>query len=388
MKVIRDIFRRRGRSILTITGVGIGVFALVVLGAVAENMNVYVSRLVSYYEGVVVVVESQDANFVGMSLGTRPLAMDTVRRIQATPGVREVSPQVNLALEDKATSVIPHMVLGAPPGSPDYRDFPLATGRRLQGGDRRAAVVGYDLAERQKVGVGDSIDVRGQKYAIVGTLDRTYVNLLDSAVFVTLADAQQMYYQALPSSFRRGITPEDLVLQVNVYAGPGQNPDRLATALNRELDGILATGPTKMIDTVSGLLGLINAVVWSVAGIALVVSVFSIVNTMLMAVGERTREIGVKRALGASKWTVARDVLVESGTMGLLGGIGGIALGLLVAVALNAAVVAATGSTMLVPTPRLAIGALAFAGVLGAVGGVYPALRASRLDPPSALAKR
>ena len=85
MKVLRDIFRRKGRSILTIAGIGIGVFALVVLGAVAENMNVYVSRLVGYYEDVVVVVESEDANFVGMSLGTRPLGMDTVRKILAAP---------------------------------------------------------------------------------------------------------------------------------------------------------------------------------------------------------------------------------------------------------------------------------------------------------------
>jgi putative ABC transport system permease protein len=249
-------------------------------------------------------------------------------------------------------------------------------------------VVGYDLAERQKVAVGGSIDVRGQQYEVVGTLDRTYVNLLDSAVFVTLADAQQMYYQALPASFQRDIKPEDLVLQANVYTRREHDPDQLASALNRTFDGILATGPTKMMDTVNGLLGLINAIVWSVAGVALVVSAFSIVNTMLMAVGERTREIGVKRALGASRWIVARDVLVESGTMGALGGVGGIILGLLVAVALNAAVVAATGSTMLVPTPRLALGALLFAVVLGAVGGSYPALRASRLDPPSALAKR
>ena len=168
----------------------------------------------------------------------------------------------------------------------------------------------------------------------------------------------------------------------------GRTPTAWPPPMNRDVDGILATGPTKMMNTVNGLIGLINAVVLSVAAVALIASVVSIVNTMLMAVGERTREIGVKRALGATKWTVARDVLIESGTMGLLGGVGGLVLGVLVALGLNSVVVAASGTTALVPTFRLGVAALVFALVLGAVGGLYPAIHASRLDPATAIAKQ
>ncbi len=388
MSVLRDIFRRKGRSILTITGIGIAVFALVVLGAVAENMNVYVKQLVGYYENVVVVVEAEDANFVGMSLGSRPISTEVVDRLRTQAGVRAISPQVNLLLDDGATSVVPHMVLGARPESPDYERWKVKAGRALRTGDTRALVLGYDLAQTRKLGVGDTMEVHGTRFEIVGVLDRTYVNLLDSSVFVPLADAQQMYYDALPETFKGDVKPEELVLQVNVYAAGGQDPDALASAVNRDVDGVLATGPTKMMGTVNGLIGLINAVVWSVAAVALIASVVSIVNTMLMAVGERTREIGVKRALGATRWSVARDVVVESGTMGLLGGVGGLVIGVAVALGLNTVVVAMTGTTALVPTFRLGVTALVFALVLGAVGGLYPALHASRLDPATAIARQ
>lgn len=385
MSILRDIFRRKARSILTISGIGVGVFALVVLGAVAENMNVYVGKLVGYYADIIVVVEAEDANFVGMSLGTRPLSMGTVEKLREHPGVTAVSPQVNMLLDDEYMAVVPPMVLGVDPESNDYEEFSLATGRALEAGDRRVALVGSDLAKQLNVGAGDIMDVRGEKFDVVGTLERTYVNLLDSSAYIPLADAQIMYFESLPAAFQSGVKPEDLALQVNVYAEPGADPDLIAEELNRDVDGVLATGPTEMAKTVNGLIALINTVVWSIAGIALVVSGLSIVNTMTMSVVERTREVGVKRALGASRMRIARDVLLEAAVMGGLGGLGGLAIGALVAFGLNSAMIATTGTTMLVLTPRLAIGAIVFAVSLGMVGGLYPARYASRLDPAAAL---
>jgi putative ABC transport system permease protein len=388
MSILRDIFRRKGRSVLTISGIGIGVLALVVLGAVAENQNVYVSKLVGYYEDAVVVIEKDDANFVGMSAGNRPLSMKTMDQLRGQPGVRAVMPQVNVLLDTEYVSVIPPMVLGSDPNEGvDYASrFSLASGRLAQEGEHNVTVLGTDLAKQLKAGVGETVDLRGDTFEVIGIWDRTYVNLLDSAAFVSLAAAQQMYYDSLPKAFQGTVKPQDLVMQATVFAEPGVDSNVLAKELGRNVEGIRATGRDEMMKTVNSLIGLINAVLGTIAALALLVGGLSIVNTMTMAVTERTREIGVKRALGASRRRIAREVIAESAVMGALGGFGGLAIGAFIVVGLNSAMVATTGTTALIMTGRLAIGAIAFAVVVGTLGGLYPAWHASRLDPATALA--
>ncbi|MDF1542341.1 MAG: ABC transporter permease [Anaerosomatales bacterium] len=386
MNVLKDIFRRKGRSVLTISGITIAVIALVVLGAVAENQNTYIGNLVGFYEDVVTVIEAEDANFVGMSAGNRPLSVDTLEEIRAYPGVYAAYPMVTVLLETDYVSVIPPMAIGLLPDSREYTFFGLAEGRRLADGERGGAVLGSDLATQLDARVGDTVDIRGETFDVIGVLERSYVNLNDAAAFIALADAQQLYYASLPEAFQGVVAPEDLIMQITVIAETGVDPDELAGRMNREVNGVLATGPTAMMRTVDSLVGLLNAIVWSIAAIALVVSGLSIVNTMMMAVGERTREIGVKRALGASRWRIAREVLSESAAIGFIGGIIGLAIGAALALAMNSAMVATTGTTVLVVTGRLAIGAIAFAVVLGIVGGAWPARHASRLEPARALA--
>ena len=387
MGVLRDVFRRRGRSILTILGIAVGVFALVVLGAVAENDNVYVERLKGYYAGIVTVIDDQDANFVGMANGNRPLLMDMRAGLQAYPGVKSVYPDVNTLLADDFFSAIPPMVLSVTPGMfEDYVTFTVAQGRKIDGTEKRQVLVGSDLAKSKGLKVGDVMTIRGTRFTVVGVANRTYVNLLDSAAYVPLADAQKLYYQTLPALYRKSVRPEDLAVQFSVHAKPGVNADELAANIRRDFPHVKATGPTEMMATVGGLVGLLNAVVISIATLALLVCTLSVVNTMTMAVGERTREIGVKRALGASRWRIARDVLAESALIGVLGGMIGLALGAIVVAGLNSAMVASTGTTALVMTGRLAVSAIVLAVALGLLGGLWPARHASRLDPATALA--
>jgi len=267
-----------------------------------------------------------------------------------------------------------------------YEAWEIASGRAIKGDESGVAMVGTDLARKLDAKIGERITVRGKRFDVIGIMDRTYVNLIDSTVYVPLADAQQLYYASLPEAFRAGVDPEDLAVQMQVYVQPGADPDAIAARMNRELDDVRATGPKAMGEVIQGLVALINGVLASVAAIALIVCVLSIVNTMMMSVGERTREIGVKRALGASRSDILRDVLFESAVMGGLGGLVGLALGVLAAWGLNAAVVAATGTSMLLVTGRLALGAMVFAVLLGTIGGLYPARHASRLDPATALA--
>lgn len=384
MSILRDIFRRKGRSILTISGIAVGVFALVVLGAIAENSNVYIENIIGYFENAVTITEAEDSNFFGMSNGNRPMSMETIRKLEAYPGVDGVIPQVTMLLDGAYASVIPPIVYGSAADDRAVND--LALYGEVKNIEHNTAMLGSDIAKQRGAEPGETIEVRGKKFEIVRILDRTHVNLLDSAVFISLPDAQQLYYDNLPEPFRTNVKPEELVLQAIVYAKPGVDADKLADHIKRDIAGLHVTGPTRMMKTVSGLVSLLNGVLGTVAALALLIGGLSIVNTMTMAVSERTREMGVKRALGASRGRIARDVLLESALMGGIGGAIGLALGAAAATGLNSAMIAATGTSTLLVTSRLAFGAVAFAVVLGTLGGLYPARYASRLDPATALA--
>jgi putative ABC transport system permease protein len=322
----------------------------------------------------------------GFADGKRPIPLETIEELRAHPGVQAVSPHVDLLLDDEYLSIIPPSVLSREPGSLGYEDMAFVSGRSWEPGERGVVIVGSDLARRDRPGIGDSFDVRGEEFEVIGILDRTYVNLLDSAVYVPLADTQQLYYDSLPEAFRQDVSPDDLVLQADVFAEPGVDPDALAEDLEQSIDGIQASGPTQMLETADTLVPMMNAVVMSLSAIALLIGGLSIVNTMSMAVTERTHEIGVKRALGASRGRIAREVLIESAVMGGLGGIGGVVTGALAALALDSAMIAATGTAALLPTVRLVVIGMGLAVVLGALGGLYPARYASRMDPAETLA--
>jgi len=118
--------------------------------------------------------------------------------------------------------------------------------------------------------------------------------------------------------------------------------------------------------------------------LALVVGGLSVINTMLMAVGERVREIGLKKAVGARTRHVLREFVAEAALIGAIGGVVGYGLGVVLTTVLNG-LMAASNQELFLVTPALTALALGFAVALGTVAGIIPAWRAARLDPVTAL---
>jgi ABC-type antimicrobial peptide transport system permease subunit len=168
-----------------------------------------------------------------------------------------------------------------------------------------------------------------------------------------------------------------------------------ATRLSREIEDNLGFSSATLqtfLDQVNRIFSILQVMLSSIGLLALLVASIGIVNTMIMAIYERTREIGILKALGSSNGDVLRMFMVEAGMIGLLGGIVGVALGWLLGIVLNAVIrdylrgqSVPIDDPFFVVTPELVLAALAFATLVGVVAGLYPAFRAARLDPLAAL---
>ncbi len=385
MRTLRNVFRRKARAFLTIFGIAIGVFALVVMGSMAEKLTLLVDGGTKYYHDKVSVGEKGSSSYI-----VQPMSTADVRRLEAVPGVARASASIYMTLSEELSAVNfgPPASISADDGrSEGYETFVLtaAQGRKLRPGDRHVAVVGSNLVAKLNATVGSTIKVRKKKFLVVGVYDKT-LTTPDDSVSIPWADAQELYYDSLPPSARSGISKSTLANGIVVYPKLGQDPETLAKRINHDptLTDLTATGPRAFQDQIAASVGTFTSIIFGIALISLLVGGLSVVNTMTMAVSERTREIGVRKAIGASSAAIMRQFIAEAGVMGMLAGLVGLAAGwALVSVANTAG--EAGGQVIFLLTQRLAIGSLLFAVVLAVVAGIYPAWHASGLNPVEAL---
>jgi putative ABC transport system permease protein len=383
MQTLRNVFRRKFRVVLTIAGITIGVLALVVMGSMAERINMMVSGGTRYYSDKV-IVSTKGANMFSIE----PLSLEKAAAIKNVPGVAEVSAQIQTLLEKEAgvSFGMPALIWGSDWRGQDRESFKItyAQGRALRADETGAVVVGSDLVKKLSAKVGEHITVRDEEFLVVGILDKT-LTAPDGSVFMNLADAQRIFMQDVPEIYKNLIPdPSVLVTSLVVYPTDGADPEKLAADINMAVDGVEASGPKFFQDQIANATRVMNYILYGIAIIALFVGGLSVINTMTMSVSERTREIGVRKAIGASDGQIVRQFLTEAGVIGLIGGVSGLFLGWLAATVADKALEGSNINLFLV-TPRLAAGSVAFAIVLGLASGLYPSLHAARMKPVNAL---
>jgi len=210
----------------------------------------------------------------------------------------------------------------------------------------------------------------------------------DSFAYINIADGQMLLRDSLPASLQSSIDVTQITEGISVYGKPGSslsNLDKIADRINSQVTGVKATKPSDLVNGFKSGGAIFTAITTAAALLALIIGGLSVVNTMFMSVAERVREIGLKKAVGATTFNVMGEFLLEATLIGLIGGLIGYGLGVLIVVARNTLFAPADGSTLFLITPALTIFAIGFATVLGAVAGVLPAWRAARLDPVIAL---
>jgi putative ABC transport system permease protein len=267
----------------------------------------------------------------------------------------------------------------------DTSQVAAARGRLLTAVDEgtHVAVLGSDIAREFGTAAGETIDLRGVPFEVVGVLEPT-LSSTDSSALVPLAAAQELFIETLPPALGAALDPNTIATQILVYPDAGADETALANKIDA-LPAKVSTMTSADFDQQVGSTTLIfNAIIVGVAIISLVVGGLSVINTMAMSVTERTREIGIKRAIGGSRRRIIRELVAEAGMIGVIGGVIGLALGALVVFVANEAG-RASGIILFDLTLSTAAFAVGFSTILGMVAGVVPAWSAARLDPVQAL---
>jgi len=381
MRLIRELLRRKLRTSLTILGITIGIWSLVVFSSMANKINSFVDAGSAMYAGKIIVTD-------GQSFGTTPIRLDAVEDIAALDGVAAVDPQVQVFwTPDEGISFgVPKTVTGLLPGADGGRGFQLelASGRELTVEDAgNLVVLGADIAKEYSVTAGETVEIHGRTFEVVGTYLPTLA-AADTDSHVPLGTAQELYLATLPPLVAEAVEASDLANQIVVYPEADQDPAAVAAAIEATVDNSVALTGAEFEEVIGSSSAIFNAIIIGVAAISLVVGGLSVINTMAMSVAERTREIGIKRAIGGPRGRIIRELVAEAGLIGLIGGLLGLGLGALVVFLANEA--GRSGGTVLFDlTPGTALFAVGFSTILGMLAGIIPAWSAARLDPVSAL---
>jgi putative ABC transport system permease protein len=388
---IRTLAAQRLRSALSILGIAIGVGSVIVLTSIGEGTRRYVLSEFSQFGTNLLSVnpgKTETSGIPGIFGGsTKPLTIDDSEMLARIPGVVAVVPvaygsaRVEGGPDAKARSV---QIYGVTPAIQEVWRFHVRQGGFWAGGDPRRGgsecVLGQTLA-RELFGaaspLGDFVRIGGTRFRVVGLMEAKGTMLgmdIDDVAYVPVATAMRLF--DLPELL------EIDVLYANAAMAKGVEAEtrRALAARHGDEDFTLMTQEA-MLEVFGNVMDVVTLSVGAIAGISLVVGAIGILTMMWIAVGERTHEIGLVRAFGASRAQVRLLFLIEASGLGAVGGAAGLAGGMLLCALLRAAVRGLPVHTPLV----YAAAAIAVALATGLASGVLPAQRAASLDPIEAL---
>jgi putative ABC transport system permease protein len=396
VEILRNIARRKLRSALTISGIVIGVLALTTMGALAENFNALLDGGVKYFSSNVQVGPPD-----GQSASLLPISkIDEVKQVQ---GVATAFPSYTFTAKPGAVQAVsfgfPDLIIAGDPAENDWAALKttIAQGHQIDPNSSGQVVLGSTIDKEFKKKVGDTIDLPvkpsdakpdfvNHTFTVVGILNPT-LTAPDTFAYINTADGQMLLKDSLPSAIRGQVDVSQITEAIDVYGKPGSSIsdlDGIADRINAQVTGVKATRPSVIVNSFKSGGAIFTAITTAAALLALVIGGLSVVNTMFMAVAERVREIGLKKAVGATTLNIMGEFLIEATLIGLIGGLVGYGIGAAITIVANAYTSPGT-STLFLLTVRLTLFALGFAIALGALAGILPAFRAARLDPVTAL---
>lgn len=368
-EILRNMSRRKLRTGLTVFGIVVGIFAMTVMGSLTEYFNVLISNA-RQNAGESITVTPKG--------GFRATLSDAdVKRIERVQGVKAAVPAITTLFQTEGSVNFgpPDEVLGVPPEQIllTWKNDDLSAGRWIQRGDTYQMTIGSNIAKKQKLSVGSTLTWRDKEFQVVGIIKETQT-APDGWLYAPIDIVQKV------------IKRPDVISQIEVIPEPGTDANALVATIKDQVSNINVQTLDQQLDAIEQGLAIFNAILLSSAVLAAIIGGLAVVNTMIMSVSERTPEIGLKKAIGATDRNIIGEFLLEAAIIGFLGGAIGFLLGWGAAGLLNLSAAQALGGTDIFKvTPRLAGIAIGFAVLLGVGAGLLPAWSASRLDPVIAL---
>jgi putative ABC transport system permease protein len=381
--VAKDIRRRKKRVLYATLGIVIGTMTVVgiLTIALAGEARIY-SQLEKYGPNLTVVpaISNLDMKLGDLSMGTltvgenyisseelphiRQIADDSIRKelkIEDEGNIATIAPKLYVNTEIVGISM---MVVGIEPQEEIHVKtwWRIKEGKYLEGTDE--ALVGAIAADLLKLSVGDTITLNKKLLSVTGILEETGASE-DYQVFIPLTTLQNTFDK------------EGLISSIDIRALCNACPVKMiANEINQNITGIRAVAVKQVAASEMGMIEKMNNFMMALAGITLLVGLFGVINTMMTTVHERVKDIGIMRAVGASRNQIIKIFIYEAIVIGIMGGIFGYIAGTLLAYAIGPILFNGTAISYV---PLYFPLSLALAVVLSIIATLYPAFQATRI---------
>ena len=382
---INSIRHRKLRSWLTVIGIIIGVAAIISLVAVSRSLESTIESQFEQFGANRILISPK--GFQGPGTSSEGLTTQDLETVEKISGFKYVIPGLFISTEVRHKDEVEFTLIASVPAE-NFEEFfldsgiELQEGRFIEEGDKFEAVVGSRVIEDMfdsPLKLGSKIEIKGEEFKIVGVLKEIGNSQDDNQINIPLETAREI--------FNKPNDVDVIVAQVKVADDIPLLQEKIERELEDERDdtNFQVVTATQILEQINEVLGIIQFVLVGIAAISLIVGGIGIMNSMYTSVLERTKDIGIMKAIGAKNLDIFEIFLIESGLIGLVGGFFGTILGSVIALVIgefskNAGFLLNIKIEFLV----LVFG-LFFAFVAGMLSGVLPAMQAARLKPADAL---
>nr|WP_306461247.1 ABC transporter permease [Bacillus wiedmannii] len=374
---LKSIRANKIRAFLTMLGIIIGVSSVIVMVAIGQGSTKEVQDQIGNLGTNVLTVTITDSGAT--------FKETDAKQIQDIDGIKAIAPTVSGRVTVKHEKMNTQVsMIGTTSSYLDVRDLKLQSGRFIadldQGNHSKIVVLGSDTAQTL-FGLGDpvgnSVKVNGTSYKVVGVLESVGSSLGtsgDSTIIVPLSTGQRLAATTNVGTTYVKVENENMINFIS------SRIEGTMHSIVGDTDSYSVSSPKDLMETASSVNDTMTLMLGGSAAISLIVGGIGIMNIMLVSVSERTKEIGIRKAIGAKRKNILLQFLIEAVVLSSLGGIIGIGIGVISAQIFTLA----TGTTIAYSMPVMLL-SFVFSLLVGVVFGVFPANKASKLDPIQAL---